>query len=194
MANRLKMATVESILRLHAQGWSQRRIAHELHVDRKSVSRHVRSAAGQVSPDPKGANAPTGSAGRGRRSDCEPYRDLIVGLLDQGLSAQRIYQDLVSEHGFTARYWSVRRFVQASQRGWRYAVEHPDEAAGILLKWAPDAGLDFQQAAVRAVGPLVDAPQVPVGWIDAQRWQALMGEAFDSADPGYTMRFASPER
>jgi ABC-type nitrate/sulfonate/bicarbonate transport system substrate-binding protein len=88
----------------------------------------------------------------------------------------------------------VRRFVQASQRGWRYAVEHPDEAAGILLKWAPDAGLDFQKAAVRAVGPLVDAPQVPIGWIDAQRWRALMGEAFDPADPGYTMRFASSER
>ena len=88
----------------------------------------------------------------------------------------------------------VRRFVQASQRGWRYAVEHPDEAAAVLLKWAPDAGLDFQRAAVRAVGPLVDTPQAPIGWIDAQRWQALMGAAFDPADPGYTMRFASSER
>ena len=85
----------------------------------------------------------------------------------------------------------VRRFVQASQQGWRYAVEHPDEAAAILLKWAPDPGLDFQKAAVRAVGPLVDAPQASIGWIEAQRWQALMGEAFNKADPGYTMRFAA---
>jgi ABC-type nitrate/sulfonate/bicarbonate transport system substrate-binding protein len=85
----------------------------------------------------------------------------------------------------------VRRFVQASQQGWRYAVEHPDEAAAILLKWAPDPGLDFQKAAVRAVGPLVDAPQASIGWIEAQRWQALMGDAFDKADPGYTMRFAA---
>ena len=85
----------------------------------------------------------------------------------------------------------IRSFVQASQQGWRYAVEHPDEAAAILLKWAPDPDPDFQKAAVRAVGPLVDAPQAPIGWIEAQRWQALMGEAFDNADPGYTMRFAA---
>ena len=85
----------------------------------------------------------------------------------------------------------VRRFVRASQQGWRYAVEHPDEAAAVLLKWAPDPGLDFQKAAVRAVGPLVDAPQAPIGWIEAQRWQALMGDAYDAANPGYTMRFAA---
>ena len=85
----------------------------------------------------------------------------------------------------------VRRFVQASQQGWRYAVEHPDEAAAILLKWAPDPGLDFQKAAVRAVGPLVDAPPAAIGWIETQRWRALMGNAFDKANPGYTTRFAA---
>jgi transposase len=31
--------------------------------------------------------------------------------LQQGLKAQRIYQDLVTEHGFGGKYWSVRRFV-----------------------------------------------------------------------------------
>jgi transposase len=44
MANRLKMATVQSILSLHARGWSQRRIARELGVDRESVARHLRLA------------------------------------------------------------------------------------------------------------------------------------------------------
>ena len=149
MANRLKMATVDSILRLHAQGRSQRQIALDLQVDRKAVSRYVRLAkrdapsaaahTGVNGPDPvgalwppppvsKGANAPTGSvadslppavaeflarpSGRGRRSDCEPYRELIVAKLDQGLSAQRIYQDLAQDHGCSASYWSVRRFVQ----------------------------------------------------------------------------------
>jgi transposase len=148
MANRLKMATVDSILRLHAQRWSQRRIADELRVDRKTVSRYVRLAdrvaTGANAPtggdssgpggalaspaDSKGANAPTGSelgclppavmeflarpGGRGRRSDCEPFRELILAKLDQGLSAKRIFQDLASERGFTGRYWSVRRFVQ----------------------------------------------------------------------------------
>jgi transposase len=36
---------------------------------------------------------------------------LIRAWLEQGLSAQRIYQDLVGEHGFGGSYYSVRRFV-----------------------------------------------------------------------------------
>jgi len=84
----------------------------------------------------------------------------------------------------------VRRFVRASERGWRYALEHPDEAATILLEWAPEPGLRFQKLAVRAIGPLVDVPQVPVGWIDASRWRQLMADDFDEARPGYSMRFS----
>jgi hypothetical protein len=31
------------------------------------------------------------------RSACEPYRQVILEKLEQGLTAQRIYQDLVGE-------------------------------------------------------------------------------------------------
>lgn len=48
----------------------------------------------------------------GRGSDCEPFRSIILFQLEQGLTAQRIYQDLVAEHGFTGSYYSVRRFVR----------------------------------------------------------------------------------
>lgn len=44
------------------------------------------------------------------RSACEPYRQVILEKLEQGLSAQRIYQDLVGD-GFDHEYHSVRRFV-----------------------------------------------------------------------------------
>ena len=44
-------------------------------------------------------------------SQCAPFREQILAKLDQGLSAQRIWQDLVSDHGFTHAYHSVRRFV-----------------------------------------------------------------------------------
>jgi len=44
------------------------------------------------------------------RSACEPYRQVILEKLELGLSAQRIYQDLVPE-GFAHEYHSVRRFV-----------------------------------------------------------------------------------
>ena len=61
MANRLKMATVQSILTLHERGWSQRRIAVELDVDRETVSRYVELQAT--------AN-PTGHGGDFKTSQC----------------------------------------------------------------------------------------------------------------------------
>ena len=56
MANQLKVAKVLSINALHAQGWSQRRIARELGVNRETVARHLKEAS-------KPAKAPTGSEG-----------------------------------------------------------------------------------------------------------------------------------
>lgn len=62
MANRLKMTVVQSILSLHAQHWSQHRIADTLEIDRGTVARHIRQAALASQPDPAGisnaANAP----------------------------------------------------------------------------------------------------------------------------------------
>ena len=109
MSNRLPMATISAIHTLHRSGYSNRRIAELLDVHRETVSRYVRELQNRP-------NAPTGSQDEiemlpGPRSTCEPWREVIVGKLEQGLSAQRIWQDLVAEHGFTAKYPSVRRFA-----------------------------------------------------------------------------------
>jgi transposase len=132
MANQLKMAIVDSILMLHAQRWSFRRIARELGIHRETVARHVRAAQA----DPKPAQAPLGSGSSetleegaapgalplypepakaplampASRSCCEPWREAILGKLAAGLSSQRILQDL-REQGFSGSYYSVRRFV-----------------------------------------------------------------------------------
>jgi len=60
-------------------------------------------------PIPRPARAPSASA-------CERYRDLIAEALGRGRNAMAIWQDLVDDHGFTARYASVRRFV-VTRRG-----------------------------------------------------------------------------
>jgi transposase len=54
---------------------------------------------------------PPNAAAAGQQSECWPFRGLIQRKVDQALSAQRIWQDLRSEHGFTASYYSVLRFV-----------------------------------------------------------------------------------
>jgi transposase len=45
-------------------------------------------------------------------SACEPSRDFIAEALRHGRNAMAIWQDLVEDDGFTARYASVRRFVR----------------------------------------------------------------------------------
>jgi len=48
----------------------------------------------------------------GRQSLCESVREIIEPKLEAGLSAQRIWQDLTSEHGFAGSYQSVKRFCR----------------------------------------------------------------------------------
>jgi len=57
MANVLKLAKIQSIQQLHATGWSQRRIAAELEIDRGTVARHSQA----VPPVPNAAIPPAGS-------------------------------------------------------------------------------------------------------------------------------------
>ena len=107
MPNLLKVAMIDTILSLYRQGWSQRRIARELEINRETVARYIKQARAAPKPaiaptgseplqsDAKPAIAPTGSDSletapadpslgstparvehrRGRKSECEPWRD-----------------------------------------------------------------------------------------------------------------------
>src|SRR5207237_8263263 len=66
-------------------------------------------STGPVPLSPPG-RAPTASA-------CESYREIIVEALTRGRNAVAIWQDLVDDHGFPARYASVRRFVVTLRGG-----------------------------------------------------------------------------
>src|SRR5829696_7660156 len=48
-------------------------------------------------------------------SNCEPYRAFIQESLGRGRNATAIWQDLVTEYGFTHSYQSVKRFVNKLQ-------------------------------------------------------------------------------
>lgn len=125
MANHLKMAERETIVALHRQGWSKRRIARELGVDRGAVRRLLRvssrpnsgEAASESSIAPTPVEVLTGSECAGTvpgaaRSKCDPFRQLIEQKIEAGLSAQRIFQDMQAEHGFGGKYHSVQRMVR----------------------------------------------------------------------------------
>ena len=74
--------------------------------------------------DPKSAKAIPGSAdlwesnrSPGPPSFSKPFEETIRKKLDSGLSAQRIWQDLVTEEGFSGSYCSVKRFVRRLGEG-----------------------------------------------------------------------------
>lgn len=51
------------------------------------------------------------------------------------------------------------------------------------------ARVAFHRLAMQAMIPLVDTGYVPGGWIDAERWQIAMGDAYAPERPGYTLEF-----
>jgi transposase len=117
MANRIQVSESITILELFRKGWAKLRIARELDVDVKTVRRCIREAAAAdstslVSPTGPGSKSLISHAGKsGRPSHCEPYRERIKAGIEEGLTAQRIYQDLAVE-GFSGAYDSVKRFVK----------------------------------------------------------------------------------
>jgi hypothetical protein len=73
----------------------------------------VASASAGAAPAALAALAPAAAPSAATQASlCEPWRSVIVSKLQGGLTAQRIFQDLVREHGFAGKYHSVRRFVR----------------------------------------------------------------------------------
>jgi transposase len=165
MAHRVKVAVANAILVLAQRGWSFRRIAAELGIDRETVTRHVRAAersanaaistAGADVPDgrltvgtDRGAppsvppNAAISTAGKaGRQSHCDPHLPVIRAAVEQGLSAQRIFQDLAADHGFAGSYSSVKRFIQ------RLVATTPFPFRRIECEPGAEAQVDFGRGA-----------------------------------------------
>ena len=134
MGNYLKMSDHRRVLALLELGWSYRRIERETGIRRETIARYdprrVPKAANlSTGPDlatgrtsategqAKAANLSAGSnAAHGPPGLAEPYREQIEAGLRQGLTAQRIWQDLCEQVGYPHHYASVRRLVRRIKR------------------------------------------------------------------------------
>ena len=91
----------------------------------------------------------------------------------------------------------VLRFLRATLRGWRWAVENPGDAGRLVLKFDPKADEAHQRDVMLASVPLVHTGEDQVGWMRADLWegmhQVLLEQgALDRAvdlDKVYTMEF-----
>jgi transposase len=134
--NQLNVSLQHSIVTLSAQGWSARKVARELGLNRETVGRYLHLAADAAKP----ANPPIGSKS-GRTSQCTPLQEVIQRGLEAGLSAQRTYHDLVIEHQFTGSYDSVKRFVRSLEQTTEIPFRRMECAQGHELQ------VDFGQGA-----------------------------------------------
>ena len=164
--NRLTVSLQQSIITLHARGWSARRIARELGIHRETVGRQLKlskpakvttgsAAEAEAKPAnvatgsasevvPKPAKVTTGSEERSR-SHCEEWRPMITESLLAGLSARRIFQDLQTEKSYAGGYESVKRFVRALSSATPLPFRRIETAAGEEMQ------VDFGQGA-----PVID--------------------------------------
>ena len=83
-----------------------------------------------------------------RSSSCEPFREIIELGLIRDRNAMAIWQDLVTRHGFSGAYNTVKRFVR-QLRG----VRKPQASGIIITAPGEEAQVDY------GTGPMVRDPQ-----------------------------------
>ena len=157
-----KQGTVFTLLQREV---SQREIHRLTGIDRKTIRRYADLFARQTAGSSNSSGVATGEiAGlvqipppwpptlppadgavpcpKYAKSVCEPHREWIEEQVRLKRNAQAIYQDLVDEHGFEARYNSVKRFV----RGLRQS----DPEQFDRLEFAPgeEAQVDYGEGAL----------------------------------------------
>src|SRR5215471_4239194 len=161
MSNVLSEEKKQQVIALGKLGWSLRRIEEATGVRRETASAYLRTAGVVVYLPGWGRRAPAKPAIQptpdfyaafSRKppvpSTCEVYRELIEQGLARGRNGKAIWQDLVSEHGFTGGYQAVKRFVQ-KLRG----PQQPEPAGIILTAPGEEGQVDYGS------GPMVRDPQ-----------------------------------
>lgn len=171
MSNVLKMTEIQKIHALLSLGWSQRRVARELHLSRTTVAAYAKScpancaisipgsgaadsipaevtSAGSEVAEPvpldQAKSAITISGTAGRKSHCAGLEEVIAEKLELGLSGQRIYQDLREDLDFQGSYSSIRRFLQRRAATAAVPFRRIERAPG------EEAQVDFGQGGLTA--------------------------------------------
>lgn len=140
MPNVLKMEKQVLIKQLIALGWSYRRIESETGIRRETISKydpdHPRNSKPAKVPTDSGPQSPIQNRPKcpstrpTRTSGAAEYDEFIRARIAQGLTAQRIYQDLIVEHDFKHSYDSVKRYVRKLKKRTPEVIAHIHTAPG----------------------------------------------------------------
>ena len=168
MGNALKMEKKQQIQALIGLGWGNRAIHRETGIDRDTVAKYRKlqeekeqsvvdrePGIGQNPPEvptdycaqeiqnPPEVPADLPPAAPTNSKSIHPYTGLIKSFYLRHLTAQRMYQDLVEEHGYTGSYDSVKRYVRKLRKKIRRFSERLPHFPG------REAQVDFGKATCR---------------------------------------------
>jgi PAS domain S-box-containing protein len=97
----------------------------------------------------------------------------VMRAIDYGID---FYGDCLftSERELSKHSKRVRRFREASLRGWEYAMDHPQEIAQLIHdKYAPQKSVAWLQAEAEAMQPLFLHQFVEIGHMNLGRWRHI---------------------
>lgn len=108
----------------------------------------------------------------------------VVTIQQAGYKLNFIYPDDYGVHFYADTVFTtddmiasnpdlVRRFLQASLKGWTFAVENPDQVPGLVQKYRPEADTAIENGKMLASLPLVNTGEDYIGWMKAEMWTSM---------------------
>ncbi|MFW6126252.1 MAG: ABC transporter substrate-binding protein, partial [Chloroflexota bacterium] len=67
----------------------------------------------------------------------------------------------------------VEGFLQATLKGWRYAIENQSEAVDMTLQYDPTLTRDRQARMMRTQTPLIHTGEAELGWMERDVWEKM---------------------
>src|ERR1017187_396608 len=97
-----------------------------------------------------------------------------VRVLDPDEFGVHFYSDTLVVNEATLRNKSslVERFLEASERGWRSALSHTDEAVDIVLRFDPSLNRGHELAMLNALAPYIRSTD-PLFGMDPKVWESM---------------------
>lgn len=108
------------------------------------------------------------------------YEDQGVATLEDGLY---VLEDSLTDEAFKEK---MVRFVAASMEGWKYAEEHPEEAAEIVLEY-DETGAQTEKHQIRMMGEVAKLTAGSNGALDVADYERTVASLLsDGSDPVIT--------
>ncbi len=101
----------------------------------------------------------------------------LIWLDDYGI---KFYADTIvtSEKLAKERPDLVKRFLKATLDGWRYAIEHQNEAVNLVLQYDGKLSRYNELKMMKAQIPLIHIGNVKIGWMEEKIWEGMYRTLF----------------